>query len=313
MHDMYRAIEHVAQPRKEINPQPIYNARTLAAQRGGPTWVEQRGLSVPQPVQFDRGKTSRIFQVLDAMIRQPASKDGSTLVGERIDSQIITVAETVLFTGGIDLSPSMKLSEYEQGSDTRPPYVIRGHHLHYFEDVGYVSPESRARRITEGMTQTQSKIQSNPTEYHPIAAQYYADTVGQTPQSHKLYRKKLEANFQEFADLPEDYPVELRPAAKDALCNACDVGDHCGKARFPLRTSSAAEYDTSHISAFVHEAIRLGSRDDLQLITGTTKLTTREHTVEGIRTSAGTFKAVLQGSPMEWVGLTEQINFRKRW
>ena len=308
MIDMYHAIQQTAEG--SVTPQPVYNARTLAARNGGPAWATQKRLGQEQPVQFDKQKTKRIFTVLAAMEGHEQHKDGKILAEGAVDLQ---AAEQLLFEGQVAPTDKAPVPDYVKGTDSRPPYVIRGHHLHYFDGVERVSPARRASEITRSMVKDQEVINENPDRYLDIADWYYGDTIGKTEQSHRLHEKKLQANFEEFADLPDDYPLELRPAARDAICNSCDIGHHCDKARFPLRVTGAAEYDTNHISVFTHEAIRLGHREDLQLIRGTVVFSSSQEDVKGIRTNAGVLKTVLEESSVRWSDITEPVNFKRRW
>lgn len=317
MHDMHQALQQVASPDRELSPQPIYNARGLAAKRGREEWREQERLSQPQPTQFDQRQTQPVFRVMRHMTMYPMHKDGRILFDNNIDAGVLWKAEKVLFTEKTKQSseaqrPSEPLAKHEPGEDKRPPYVIRGHHLHYFADVEEMTPEIKAERVLRGLIQGQQQIAANPEGYSEYGPLYFGDTIGKTEQTQDVYKKKLETNFDEYADLPDNYPVELRPAAKDAICNSCDIGDHCAVRKFPLRDTGTVEYDTNHISVFVHEAVRLGHVADVKLISGTAKFTNAEdEEVEGIRTAARTFKAILAESPVNWPDIAEPISFKK--
>lgn len=316
MHDMHHAVQHASGTERDINPQSIYNGRAILTRKGGRIWDEPRRLSEPQPTQLSHQQTTAIFRVLRTLTEHPEHPDGKVLAEEGIQSQTLWKAEKILFTGKADplpqeLQPSMPLERHEPTGDTRKPYVIRGHHLHYFADIDAHTPEGKAARTTDSMVESQNILLAQPDTHSQFGPWYYADTIGTTEQTHALFAKKLETNFHEFQELPDDFPLELRPAAKDAICNSCDIGDHCAIRKFPLRTTGTVEYDTSHISVFVHEAIRLGYRDDLRLIQGEAKFTNAPpETAEGIRMTAGTFKTVLAESPVRWKDLAEPVNFK---
>lgn len=326
MLDMHHALQSASGLERNVNPQPIYNAHLAITRRRGDTDGVQDRLSGPQPAKFNHQQTTQIFRELRGMSKYAEHTDGKVLREDGITSSKLWHAERILFTGVRENLPQKKqpsepLPKHDQHEDARKPYVIRGHHLHYFADVDEESPEGKAHEIVESMALGQERVTANPDLYSVFAPWYFADAIGTTNQTQDIFTKKLETAFHEFTELPDEFPVELRPAAKDAICNSCDIGDHCALRRFPLRTTGTVEYDTSHISIFVHEAVRLGHNEGLRVISGEAKFTTMQgdegiktstETVEGIRTSAKTLKTVLLESPINWSDISEPIDFKNK-
>lgn len=318
LHDMHHAVQRASGGEMRGNIQPVYNAYAHLARNGERTWTKQGKLSDSQPKHLNHPQTTDVFRVMRNMVSHPEHKDGKILVADGVDTRTLWIAEMKLFTGDPNdlpqtAQPSTPLQWHHPDGDNRRPYVVRGHHLHHFADIEDMTPEEKTEQVIEALQIGQDTVLAKPDLYSVFAPWYFTDTIGTTPQTREIFSKKLETYTHEYDELPDDFPLEIRAASKDAICNSCDIGDHCKVRRFPLRKSGAVEYDTSHIEIFVQEAVRLGYRDNVKLIEGEVTFTHEpSEIVEGVRMDAGTFKKVLADSPVKWSEISESIDFKNK-
>lgn len=94
--------------------------------------------------------------------------------------------------------------------------IIRAHHLPTFAAALRMGPH---RMAIEQFHSAFESISDNPN--------YYFDVIGFGDTDGPSYQDKLQAAFEILEHAPSEQTITIRPDARDGLCKACAVGDHC--------------------------------------------------------------------------------------
>lgn len=125
-------------------------------------------------------------------------------------------------------------------NSSEEPFLIRSHHLVNFaelaEDVGFGSAPSVSRDdqladfVRDNVDRLADKSRGEVKEgekYTDRGALYAIDIVGKNGLSRGSVVQGECGYFDEFLNLPDNYPVRIQSSVRDGLCAACHGGDHC--------------------------------------------------------------------------------------
>lgn len=182
--------------------------------------------------------------------------------------------------------------------DGRKPFVIRGHHLPYFvslvRKVGneVMTPQERAKDIRVKIKALTDFSPSKSIEaafdmFHML--NYTDDVIGNTDESADRYERFLKEVFESFLSLPDDYPAELAENKKDAMCEACTVGNHCSQ-----NTNSVSPGEKEPINEFLEKVslLNLPKPEIVSIVQGPNQL-------RRVKTTLGTIREVLKEVDIE--------------
>ena len=122
---------------------------------------------------------------------------------------------------------------------------------------------------------------------------YFNDVLGSTQEQAEKYARYETEFYNEFLQLPSDYPVKIVEGQKDKICQGCAIGEHCSK----RPTVIYDRVDKVYIRAFGKIAKKLNLEDDLTVVDEiVTYNNARPEKVKSILTTAGTVKEVIGSS-----------------
>lgn len=174
------------------------------------------------------------------------------------------------------------------------PFSIRGHHLNLYSIINRgVDPALFAMRMKVGY---QWELLGLDTEKVALAQ----DTIGTTSATAGRYEQSIRDTFEQFLQLPGDYPVEIH-SQPDAICSTCVFGEHCD-------TKNQVIGDSTYTGFFIDFAKKRGLDEKIIV---TSEIVWIEKKTLGlstyrVRTDAETVRNVLTGGNFERMG-TEKI------
>ncbi len=185
----------------------------------------------------------------------------------------------------------MSATESRAESNEQEPFVIRAHHLIFYEPVvkGISSPSSVVRDIRSYIRDSQ-KESFKPKKY---AKDVLGSGWDQDLNFVEIFKKAL-STF--LVDLPDNSPAEIVEGRPDAICNGCAIGEHCRQLfnNGYHEGESSFEKDKKYIDLFLNKL------RDLNL---PQPITSHEQTVfpdagplqtRRVRTTIGAIKTVLR-------------------
>jgi len=168
----------------------------------------------------------------------------------------------------------------------RPPFVIRAHHI---LNIKYFlrrekSAIDRTREYYVGAVEQRA---------FGLSKSYYDDVLGSTQEQADKYIKYKKEFYEEFLQLPPDYPVKIAEGQKDKICNGCAIGKHCMREKNPS--------DRQYIRFFRKATKRLGLDDNIAVIEETIiGNNAKPRKATSILTTAGTVKKVISSMPISF-------------
>lgn len=297
----------------------VYIAERKARERSGEEWKIPISLDPNNPPQYDMAHAAGILDELAEMTENdiPRRVQSSYAIG--LTQDVVDQAERILLQQHHTPSYDM-ISEAQKPEeiDPREPYLFRGHHLAITKGLLMFSPKIAAEKIAHSQRisyeMRYKDMTTHPELYTDAALAYYPDVIGNTSDEADNWKDILKKNYQEFIDLPDDYPVELLTGMKDKICESCVIGKHCTVKTSEVRGTSMIDHDRAVIAVFVNEAREMGYANDLHVVTKTASFSDapREE-VEAIRTTVGTIKTVLHSSKVDWGDIYNVVPLEELW
>jgi hypothetical protein len=188
----------------------------------------------------------------------------------------------------------------------REPFLIRGHHIRFYASLcAGTSPHMLSelmREATEKEYETAMKefLKANDTGNvsNKIMYQlqdsetYKKDVYGQKPEEADQVQEQHKKIFEQFLQIPPDYPIELISEKKDEICNGCIFGEHCQ----PIEKEDLEDW--SNVNIFIRQATELQVPFSIDMTTDSIGYSNPPSrvTIPTVRTTAGALKTVLENT-----------------
>jgi len=193
----------------------------------------------------------------------------------------------------------------------RPPFVIRAHHLATIEGLLKSGKSvddftgTYCRTLERGRERDRASLISLLRWGH---RSYVKDVLGSMVEQADKFRRYEKEFYEEFLQLPLDYPVKIAEGQKDKICQGCAIGKHCSGRPSIIWDRE----DKMYIRAFRKGAKKLNLEDDLTVVDEiATYPNAKPKKVKSILTTSGTIKEVIKsGLSLGYNIIWGQINIR---